>query len=121
MAAARKKKYVVRVYGRNFRLPWRERRRTTVRVTGFYTTRCVVAADRVDAEYTAMDLIRHDTKLTRSLRNSRSDPPIMDAVEIREVDSFAPLTPPGTGYAFFHGRGAGRPRKVRLAPVRRSS
>ncbi len=120
MAAARGRKYLVVVYGRNFRLPFQERRRTAVKLTGFYTTRCVVATDPVDAEYKAMDLIRRDPKLTRSVRNSRSDLPIMNAVDIREVDSFAPLKPPGTGYAFFHGRGAGRPRSLTMAPSRRS-
>ena len=109
------KKYFVLVYGRNFRLPFRVRRTTAVRLTGFYTTRCVVAADAVEAEYKAMELIRRDAKLRRSVRNSRTDPPIMHAAEIREVDTFAPLKPPGSGYVFFHGRGAGRPRSTKLA------
>ena len=104
------KKYLVRVYGRNFRLPWVERNRTVVKLTGFYTTRCVVASTPLAAENTAIDLIRGDEKLRKSIRNSRTDPPIMYANEIREVTSFAPLKPPGTGYVFFHGRGAGRPR-----------
>lgn len=113
------KKYLVLVYGRNFRLPIRARRRTVLKLTGFYTTRCVVASDSVQAEYKAVDLIRRDAKLRRSVRNSRADPPIMHAVEIREVDTFAPLKPPGTGYAFFHGRGAGRPRTLKLAAFSR--
>lgn len=104
------KKFLVVVYGRNFRLPFVERRRTVVRLTGFYTTRCVVASGPVEAENRAMDLIRNDPKLKRSVRNSRLDHPLMQAMEVREVDSFAPLKPPGSGYAFFHGRGAGRPR-----------
>ena len=104
------KKYLVRVYGRNFRLPWVERKRTVVKLTGFYTTRCVVASTPLAAENKAIDLIRGDDKLRKSIRNSRTDPPTMYANEIREVTSFAPLKPPGSGYLFFHGRGAGRPR-----------
>ena len=108
-------KYLVLVYGRNFKLPMEERRKTIVRLTGFYTTRCVSATDAVDAEYKAMALIRHDHKLKRLVRNPRTNPPIMHAVEIRQVTSFAPLKPPGSGYVFFHGRGAGRPRSLALA------
>jgi hypothetical protein len=100
----------VLVHGRNFRLAWQERRRSVTKITGFYTTRCVVAANPVDAEHQAIELIRNDSKLRRSVRNSRTDPPLMFTIDIREVDTFAPLKPPGTGYAFFHGRGAGRPR-----------
>ena len=112
MAAARKKKYLVVVHGRNFRLAWQERRRSLTKITGFYTTRCVVAADPADAEHQAIELIRNDSKLRRSVRNSQTDPPLMFTIDSREVDTFAPLKPPGTGYAFFHGRGAGRPRRA---------
>ena len=49
------------------------------------------------------------------MRNSRTDPPFMHAVDICEVDSFAPMKPPGKGYTFFHGRGAGRPRTMTVA------
>ena len=91
-------------------MPFMERRKTVVKLTGFYTTRCVVASDPVDAEYKAIDLIRQDPKLRRAVRNARTDPPIMNITDIVEVKSFAPLKPPGSGYLFFHGRGAGRPR-----------
>jgi hypothetical protein len=111
-------KYLVRVYGRNFRFPFRERRKAVVKLTGFYTTRCIVASGPAEAEYKAMELIRRDPKLRRSVRNRRTDPPIMHAVEVREVESFTPLKAPGTGYVFFHGRGAGRPRTAKLAPFR---
>jgi hypothetical protein len=112
-------KYLVLVYGRNFRFPFHERRTTVIKLTGFYTTRCVVASGPVEAEYKAMDIIRRDSKLRRSVRNPRTDPPIMHALEVRQVESFAPLKAPGTGYVFFHGRGAGRPRTMKLARFRR--
>ena len=110
------KKYLVLVYGRNFRMSIQGRRRIAIKLTGFYTTRCVVANDSIDAEYKAMELIRRDSKLKRSVHNPRTDPPIMNVVQIREVDTFAPFKPPGSGYVFFHGRGAGRPRSLKLAP-----
>ena len=110
---ARKKKYLVRVHGRNFRLAWQERRRSVTKITGFYTTRCVVAANPAGAERQAIDLIRQDSKLRRSVKNSPANPPLMFTLDIVEVDTFAPLKPPGTGYLFFHGRGAGRPRTAR--------
>ena len=110
---AGRKKYLVRVHGRNFRLAWQERRRSVTKITGFYTTRCVVAANPADAERQAIDLIRQDSKLRRSVKNSPANPPLMFTIDIVEVDTFAPLKPPGTGYLFFHGRGAGRPRTAR--------
>ena len=117
-ARRRTKKYAVTVYGRNFRLLWEERKKTVTKLTGFYTTRYVEASDSVDAEYKAIDLIRGDARLRRSVRNAPGDPPIMDVVRIRDVDSFSPFKKAGQGFAFFHGRGAGRPRTLKLARPR---
>ena len=44
------KKYLVLVYGRNFRISIQGRRGTAIKLTGFYTTRCVAANDSIDAE-----------------------------------------------------------------------
>ena len=107
------KRYLVLVYGRNFRIPFGQGRRTVVKLTGFTTTRCVMARNSVAAELEAIDLVRRDPKLQRSARNSRTDPPLLRVIRIQEVDTFAPLKPPGTGYVFFHGRGAGRPRSTK--------
>ena len=71
------------------------------------------AVNPADAERQAIDLIRQDSKLRRSVKHSPANPPLMFTVDIAEVDRFAPLKPPGTGYLFFHGRGAGRPRTGR--------
>src|SRR5688572_22572963 len=57
-------------------------------------------------------MIRDDHKLKASVTNARTDPPIMYVSDIREVASFAPFKPPGGGYAFFHGKGAGRRRST---------
>ena len=117
-ARGRKKRYVVTVYGRNFRLLWQKRKKTVTKLTGFYTRRYVEASDSVAAEYKAIDLIRGDSRLRRSIRNTQRDPPIMTVVAIRQVDSFLPFKRAGKGFAFFHGRGAGRPRTLKLARPR---
>lgn len=104
----------VLVYGRNFLLAWEEGDRESAQVTGFFTTRFVTAADPTDAEYQAMAAIRSDQSLRAALRNPRTDPPIMVAEQIEELPSLPPEAP-GTGYVFFTGRGAGRPRNIALA------
>jgi hypothetical protein len=109
-------KYRVLVYGRNFLLAFEERRRTIIRRTGFYTWRCVTAANPRQAEYRAMDMIRRDRKLRETVKNPRTDPPIMHALEIRRLRADAPYSVSGTGYTFFTGKGAGRPRNLTLAP-----
>ena len=106
--------YQILVYGRNFLLAWEDGDSGAAQLTGFYTTRFVTAADPADAEYQAMASIRADQALRAALRNPRTDPPIMVAEEIEELASLPPEAP-GTGYAFFHGRGAGRPRDIALA------
>jgi hypothetical protein len=114
-----KHRYRVLVYGRNFRLAFEERRRTVVKQTGFYTWRNVVAGSAREAEYKAMRMIRGDERLRKSVRNARTDPPIMDAVEIERLKRGTPFSRSGTGYCFFHGKGAGRPRSLTLAPDQR--
>jgi hypothetical protein len=109
-------KYRVLAYGRNFRIAFEERRRTVIKQTGFYTWRNVLAADPQQAEYRAMDLIRGDERLRKSLRNVRTDPPIMNALEIELLPRGKAFSKAGTGYCFFHGKGAGRPRTLVLAP-----
>jgi hypothetical protein len=102
------KNYRVVVYGRNFRLLWQEGRRDArSRMTGFFATRFVRAANPRNAELRAMDLIRSDKELREAVQNLPSNPPIMFADSIVEVRSFRGG---GKGYTFFHGRGAGRPR-----------
>jgi len=104
------KNYQVLVYGRNFRMPWQEARGIArLRLTGFFATRFVRARDREDAELRAMDLIRSDKDLKAAVQNPQSDPPLMFAESIVEVQRFKSA---GRGYIFFHGRGAGRPRAV---------
>ena len=104
------RRYRVLVYGRNFRLAFVEGRRTVVRQTGFYTWRNVVAANSLRAEYKAVELMRDDARLRRGVRNARTNPPIVRVLEIERLGPGTRLSKAGTGYAFFHGKGAGRPR-----------
>lgn len=109
------RKFAILVYGRNFRLLFRTRGKEKVRLTGFYTWRCVRAYDPIEAERRAIDLIRKDRSLRENLRNPKGDPPLMYAEEKNEVQSFVPLRERGGAFVFFHGRGAGRPRRLTLA------
>jgi hypothetical protein len=68
---------------------------------GFYTTRYVEARNEEAAEYAVMDMLRCDPKLRKGVLNDKSDPPMMYAVEVEEIDSFEGLPLPGTGFAFY--------------------
>jgi hypothetical protein len=105
------------VYGRNFRLAFVKRRREVVRLTGFYAVRRVRAAGPHEAELAVMDLLRHDPALRAELRNKPNDPPLMFLEDLVQVSSFGSERVPGSGFVYFHGRGAGRPRSVSLAPA----
>ena len=66
---------------------------------GFYTTRFVEARNSEAAEATAVQVVREDPKLQRTL-NDRSDPPMIFAEEVSEVVERDPEYP-NTGYTFF--------------------
>lgn len=88
--------YRVLVRGRNFWL----RHDTGPECVGFYTTRFVQAASEIEAESAAVELIKQDPKLGRSVLNERADPPIMfvedvDEVEVEDVPHVTP------GFAFY--------------------
>lgn len=68
---------------------------------GFYTTRYVEAQDEEAAEYAVMDILRADPKLAKGVLNDKSDPPMMYAEEVDEIDSFEGCPLPGTGFAFY--------------------
>jgi hypothetical protein len=53
---------------------------------GFITWRTVNAADATAAESAAVELLRCDAELREMLQNESDDPPIMDVIEIVEVD-----------------------------------
>jgi hypothetical protein len=91
---ARKENYRVMLRGENFLINL-DGQPTRV---GFYTTRFVKAKDPVDAENTAVDLVRADKKLSSCVLNGRDDPPMVYLEELDLVRSFKRA---GTGYTFF--------------------
>lgn len=55
---------------------------------GFITFRYVEADDPTSAENAAVQLLRDDQDLRAILQNNPSDPPVMDVIEIAELESF---------------------------------
>jgi hypothetical protein len=68
---------------------------------GFYTVRFVEAQDAVAAEYAVMDMLRDDPKLTKGVLNDKSDPPMMYAEEVEEIDSFEGFPLKATGFVWY--------------------
>jgi hypothetical protein len=65
-----------------------------------FTTRFVQAASEIEAESAAVELIRQDPKLGRSVLNERADPPTIHVEDVDEVavDDVPQVTP---GFAFY--------------------
>ena len=91
------KKYRVFVRGENFLMNLDG----VNQVLGFYTTLFVEAEDEQAAEYAAMDSLRSDPKLVGRVLNEDSDPPLMFAEEIDELESFKGFPVPGAGFTFY--------------------
>lgn len=68
---------------------------------GFYTTRFIEADSPIEAERLAIDDLRHLPRLTRVLRNADTDPPLIEAEEITEVNPDSPIEDEPPGLAFF--------------------
>lgn len=68
---------------------------------GFYTTRYVEALNEEAAEYAVMDMLRGDPKLAKGVLNDKSDPPMMYAEEVEEIDSFEGVPLAVSGFAFY--------------------
>jgi hypothetical protein len=71
---------------------------------GFYTTRFVEAADQAEAEHRAVDMLRRDAKLHGKVLNDKSDPPLIFAEEIEELDSFDGVESMTPGLAFYEAK-----------------
>jgi hypothetical protein len=67
---------------------------------GFFTTRFVQANNRDGAELLAVDLIRSDKWLRGAVANSRTDPPMIFAEEIEELEG-TDIPDGGSGFSFF--------------------
>jgi hypothetical protein len=103
----------VLVNGRNFQLYWRDTiGRPFVKRAGFYTTVHVRARNPEEAEFRAVNVLRRDTALRRSVANSASDPPRMFVKKIQELRSFSNRRLPRTGFAFYPERSYRASRKA---------
>ena len=91
------KKYKVFVRGENFLMKFDGINQKF----GFYTTRFVEAENEADAENKAMDMLRNDPKLVKSVLNEKLDSPMMYAEEIEELKSFKGHPINGTGLVFY--------------------
>jgi len=74
--------YRVFLNGRNFSLKVDDR----VQRLGFFTFRVVEAADGVEAERLALEMLRQDRWLTDATLNDRSDPPTIHVEEVVEAE-----------------------------------
>lgn len=68
---------------------------------GFFTTRWVEAADPEKAELKAVELVKTDKSLVKSVRNEKDNPPMIYLSELSEIDSFDGVNIPGAGYSFY--------------------
>ena len=91
------KKFGVLLRGENFFL----REDGTTKRFGFYATRFVDAVDNGDAEQLAVELTRQDVKLRSNVLNDSSDPPMLFADEIEEMESFDVVESLTPGLVFF--------------------
>ena len=55
---------------------------------GFLTFRYVEADDKNAAENSAVQMLRDDQELRELVKNNTSDPPIMDVIDITELETF---------------------------------
>lgn len=94
------KKFRVFVRGENFLINLDD----VEQKLGFYTTRYVEALNEEAAEYVVMDMLRGDPKLAKGVLNDKSDPPMMYAEEVEEIDSFEGLPLRVSGFAFYPTR-----------------
>jgi hypothetical protein len=91
------KKYRVLVQGTNFLIPINNE----LVKCGFYTTRYVEAKNAKEAEYKAMDILRGTKRLKDIVKNDAMDPPVMNAEEIVEIESFAGIENLEPGFAWY--------------------
>ena len=77
-------KYLVQIDAHNFLIDVDGS--TTKR--GFITFMHVEAYDPTSAEYKAVQMLRDDQDLRALVRNESADPPVMDVLEIAELESF---------------------------------
>lgn len=90
-------KYQVEINGRNFLVDFEGR----VAKHGFFTTRCVDAADPAVAENAAVQMIRETQQLRDLVHNTSGDPPIMEVTQIVELESFDGIENREPGFVWY--------------------
>jgi hypothetical protein len=91
------KKYKVTLDGQNFEIEFDGK----VQRLGFFTTRWVEAVDSKEAELKAVELVKNDELLAKSICNKKDNPPMIYLSELLEMDSFDNINVPGGGYSFY--------------------
>ena len=71
---------------------------------GFLTTLHVRARNLNEAELRAVNVLRRDKALLKSVRNPKSSPPRMFVDDIQELQSFKGLRVPRVGFTFYDER-----------------
>ena len=89
--------YRVEINGQNFLVEMEGR----VARYGFVTVHFVEAADRVAAEYAAVEMIRETHRLRDIVRNTPEDHPIMDVTEVDEVETLPAIDERGPGFIWY--------------------
>jgi len=77
-------KYRVQINGQNFLVAVDDQ----IAKHGFFTWRFVESASPTEAENAATQLLRDTQSLRTMVRNATDDPPVMNVVEIVELESF---------------------------------
>jgi hypothetical protein len=91
------KKYKLFIRGQNFSINLDGE----IKKLGFYTTRFVEACDEREAEDLVIELLRQDSSLLETVKNDKSDLPMMHVERIEELDSFEGCFVPGAGFTFY--------------------
>lgn len=94
------KKFRVLIEGRNFRLT----SEGVPKCFGFYTTRFVEALDKGEAEQRAVEAFREEGHFRGQLLNDQSDPPMLFAEEVSEIDSFDDIETMRPGLALYEDK-----------------
>ena len=90
-------KYQLLIRGENFLIQAEGK----IEKFGFYTSRWVEATSPTEGEKSVIELIKQDSSLKGVILNPERDPPVLYVEEINEIESFAGVDPPGSGYSFF--------------------
>jgi hypothetical protein len=89
--------FEVRVNSRNFLIE----REGLLEMHGFFTNVYLEAENEEEAENRAMDILRNNETLRKSVRNEKTDPPIMHLDEITEISNYDEIEPKSQGLIWY--------------------